>query len=154
MSARSPALPRAKAWRAGRRRMRDAACGAPAVSNYLADPICTIPEFAIGPPRCGVLSCPRGAPRDARVAGTPLRRPMTTASYGSLLSRGRQENAELPPPHHGGLQPGDREVHQGRHDGQDGDSGHHDVHLADVGAILDEIAEPQIGRLELAHDHA
>src|SRR6266511_4607972 len=87
MSARSPALPRAKAWRAGRRRMRDAACGAPAVSNYLADPICTIPEFAIGLHRCGVLSCPRGAPRDARVAGTPLRRPMTTASYGSLLSR-------------------------------------------------------------------
>src|SRR4029077_3919802 len=56
--------------------------------------------------------------------------------------------------HHGVLQPGDREIHRGRNDGQNGDSGHHDIHLENLAAVLNEIAKTKIGRLELANDHA
>src|SRR5882757_10932007 len=68
-------------------------------------------------------------------------------------ARRRADGARISsPPHHGGLKPRDREIHHGRHQRQDGDRGHHDVELEDLAAVLDQVAETQAGRLELA-DH-
>src|SRR5262249_5539291 len=60
--------------------------------------------------------------------------------------------SRLSAPHHGALQPGDREIHHGRDNREDGDRGHDDVHFEDLTTVLDEIAETEIRRLELAHD--
>src|SRR5262249_19673163 len=75
-----------------------------------------------------------------------------TQDFESLPRDGGKTSRHLSPPHHRRLEPGNREIHQRGHDGEDGDSGHHDVHLENLRAVLDEIAEPQIGRLKLADD--
>src|SRR5262249_7214611 len=68
-----------------------------------------------------------------------------TQAFESLPREGGKPSRHLSPPHHRRLEPGNREIHQRGHDGEDGDSGHHDVHLENLRAVLDEIAEPQIG---------
>src|SRR5262249_57598739 len=47
-------------------------------------------------------------------------------------------------PHHGALQPGNRQIHHGRDDRENGDRSHDDVHFEDLTAVLDEIAETEI----------
>ena len=72
--------------------------------------------------------------------------------YALIAAGGEGSDHELPPPHRRALQPRDREIHQRRHDRQDRDRGHHDIHLEDLAAVLNEIAKAVGGRLEFA-DH-
>jgi hypothetical protein len=45
--------------------------------------------------RRATSSSPRGAPRDARVAGTPLRGPMNTAYVLSVIARSPDERSDI-----------------------------------------------------------
>src|ERR1051326_7494302 len=76
------------------------------------------------------------------------------ARGGDLPGAERKAVDGLAPPHHDDFEPIDREIHQRLHDRQNGDRGHHDVHLEDLTAVLDQITEPERRRLELADDHA
>src|SRR6187549_536089 len=59
------------------------------------------------------------------------------APCGNLPGAGRIDapaQGSLAAAHHDDFEPIDRQIHQRRHDRQNGDRGHHDVHLEDLAA--------------------
>ena len=75
-------------------------------------------------------------------------RTIACGDIASLLQRemcGKDIKPRLPALHHCGFEPRDRKIHHRRNDREDRDRRYNDVHLEDLAAVLDDVAEAQVG---------